>query len=168
MDDVRVLVVDDQEAFRSAMEGVVEVTDGLVLVGSVATGEDALSVVDVLRPGLVLLDVHLPGLDGVEVARRLRTLEGSVEGTPVVVLLSICDEVELDLGGCGSCGSGPTPAADTAPLCAGLLSGPSSPPPSCAASAAASRTRSSPGSRPGHVTRSRPASPGPAAAPPRW
>lgn len=98
MAEVSVLVVDDQPAFREALATVVAATDGFVLVGSAASGEEALTVARAVRPRLVLMDVHLPGIDGVEAARRLRT--GHV--APVVVLLSTypADEVEFD--GCGA------------------------------------------------------------------
>ena len=98
MPDVRVLVVDDQEPFRRAMAAVVEETDGFVVVGSVASGEESLVAARELRPDLVLMDVNLPGINGIEATRTLRA-EG--EG-PVVVLLSTYDEDEFDLQGSGA------------------------------------------------------------------
>ena len=98
MQEISVLVVDDQEPFRQAVAGVVEATHGFALVGSVASGEDALAAVRVLQPRLVLMDVHLPGIDGVEAARRLHSAGGSA----VVFLLSSYEEGELDLSGCGA------------------------------------------------------------------
>jgi DNA-binding NarL/FixJ family response regulator len=98
VEQVSVLVVDDQEAFRSAMAGVVEATDGFVLVGSAASGEEALTLAGALRPQLVLMDVHLPGIDGVEAARRLC----AAGDPPVVVLLSTYEEDEVELDGCGA------------------------------------------------------------------
>jgi DNA-binding NarL/FixJ family response regulator len=98
MSDVRVLVVDDQEPFRRAMTSVVEATEGFVVVGSATTGEEALVASSDLGPELVLMDVHLPGIDGVEATRRL-TAGGD---GPVVFLLSTYDEDELDAAGCGA------------------------------------------------------------------
>jgi DNA-binding NarL/FixJ family response regulator len=69
--DVRVLTVDDQEPFRRAMSAVVGETDGFVVVGSASSGEEALALAADLRPDLVLMDVHLPGIDGIEATRRL-------------------------------------------------------------------------------------------------
>jgi CheY-like chemotaxis protein len=94
--DVRVLVVDDQEPFRRAMATVVEETDGFVVVGSAASGEESLEAAADLQPQLVLMDVHLPGMDGVEASRRLAR-EGRV-----VVLLSTYDTDEFDLDGSGA------------------------------------------------------------------
>jgi len=98
MGDVRVLVVDDQEPFRRAMTTVVDETDGFVVVGSAGSGEDALRIADEVAPDLVLLDVHLPGIDGLEASRRL-THAGA---GPVVVLLSTYDEDQLDVAGSGA------------------------------------------------------------------
>ena len=84
MTEIRVLVVDDQEPFRRAMAAVVDETHGFVVVGSVASGEESLQAASELRPDLVLMDVHLPGIDGVEASRRLTAAPGG----PVVVLLS--------------------------------------------------------------------------------
>ena len=71
MAEVRVLIVDDQEPFRRAMGAVVEETDGFVVVGSATSGEESLVAAAELRPELVLMDVNLPGIDGIEATRRL-------------------------------------------------------------------------------------------------
>jgi DNA-binding NarL/FixJ family response regulator len=94
--EVRVLIVDDQATYRSAMRSVVEATDGFVVVGEVASGEESLAVAGRLRPDLVLMDVNLPGIDGIEATRRLT--DGA--GGPVVILLSTYAEDDFDLDGC--------------------------------------------------------------------
>lgn len=98
MQDVRVLVVDDQEPYRRAMAAVVEATDGFVVVGTSTTGEEALAAAALLRPDLVLMDVNLPGLDGIEAARRLTAPPGG----PVVLLLSTYDVDQVDVAGSGA------------------------------------------------------------------
>ncbi len=98
MTDVRVLIVDDQEPYRCAMAAVVEETDGFVVVGSATSGEESLALASELSPQLVLMDVHLPGIDGIETTRRLT----AAAGAPVVVLLSTYDEDQFDLDDCGA------------------------------------------------------------------
>jgi DNA-binding NarL/FixJ family response regulator len=87
---VRVLVVDDVAAYLGAMVAVVAETPGFEVVGRAASGEAALVVARQSLPDLVLMDVHLPGIDGVEATRRL--LLGP--RPPTVVLLSTYDDDE--------------------------------------------------------------------------
>jgi CheY-like chemotaxis protein len=98
MPDLRVLVVDDQEPFRRAMTAVVDETEGFVVVGSVGSGEESVAIATELLPDLVLMDVNLPGIDGIEATRRLR----AGAEPPVVILLSTYDEDQFDLDGCGA------------------------------------------------------------------
>jgi DNA-binding NarL/FixJ family response regulator len=94
----RVLVVDDQDPFRLAMSAVVDETEGFVVVGAVASGELSVAAAADLGPDMVLMDVNLPGIDGIEAARQIS--EGAAP--PVVVLLSTYDEDDFDLSGCGA------------------------------------------------------------------
>ena len=87
---VRVLVVDDQETFLRAMISVVEETSGFEVVGAASSGEESLVLAARATPDLVLMDVNLPGIDGLEATRRLRG--GHLP--PVVLLLSTYDEDE--------------------------------------------------------------------------
>lgn len=70
-DEVSVLIVDDQEPFREAAHLVVELTDGFVVVGEAEDGETSVEMARALRPDLVLMDVNLPGIDGLEATRRI-------------------------------------------------------------------------------------------------
>ena len=85
---VRVLVVDDHAPFLRAMTSVVEETHGFEVVGQASSGEESLVAAAELRPDLVLMDVNLPGIDGLEATRRLRV----GDAPPVVLLLSTYDE----------------------------------------------------------------------------
>jgi DNA-binding NarL/FixJ family response regulator len=68
---VRVVTVDDQAVFRSAARAIVDHTPGFELVGESADGESALELVPRLDPDIVILDVRMPGIDGIDVAERL-------------------------------------------------------------------------------------------------
>ena len=100
MSPVRVLVVDDQALFRRVMSAVIDETDGFVLVGCAASGEESVVSAGVLRPDLVLMDVNLPGIDGMEATRRLRAEAAAA----IVVLLSTYDEEDWD-GQAEECGA---------------------------------------------------------------
>ena len=95
---VGVLVVDDQDPYRRAMSVVVDSTEGFVVVGVVASGEESVAAAAELTPDLVLMDINLPGINGIEAARQIRGLASA----PVVVLLSTHDEDDFDLSGCGA------------------------------------------------------------------
>ena len=100
MTPVRVLVVDDQALFRRVMSAVVDETEGFVLVGSAASGEESIVTAGRLCPDLILMDVNLPGIDGIEAARRLRADSMAA----AIVLLSTYDEDDWD-GQAQECGA---------------------------------------------------------------
>jgi DNA-binding NarL/FixJ family response regulator len=89
--DVRVLTVDDQERFRRIAGEVIDATPGFAAVGEAASGEEALAAVERLAPQLVLCDVRMPGLDGVDVAQRL----AATHPETIVVLVSTSDRSDL-------------------------------------------------------------------------
>jgi DNA-binding NarL/FixJ family response regulator len=88
---VRVLIVDDQEPFRLAARLVVEATDGFDVAGEAESGEDSVEMARELRPDLVLMDVNLPGINGLEATRRILAELGD---SVVVLLLSTYEEDE--------------------------------------------------------------------------
>ena len=98
---VRVLIVDDQEPFRMAARLVVETTEGFDVVGEAETGEDSVALARELKPDLVLMDVNLPGINGLDATRQI--LDGQNE--PVVVLLLSTYEEEEYAPRAAECGA---------------------------------------------------------------
>jgi CheY-like chemotaxis protein len=86
-----ILIVDDDQRFRGIARKLLE-SEGFHVVGEADDGEAALAAVRELEPDVVLLDVHLPDIDGFEVAERLAT-----KGGPAVVLTSTRDELDFGL-----------------------------------------------------------------------
>lgn len=68
---VRVLVVDDQERFRAVLRELVDAVDGMAVAGEACSGEGALAAAAQMKPQLVLMDLRMPGLGGIEATRRL-------------------------------------------------------------------------------------------------
>ena len=80
-----VLVVDNSSAFRDRLRRLLAGCGGTVLVGEAADGATALADIERLQPDAVLLDLHMPGIDGFAV---LRALKARGQHTPVIVLTS--------------------------------------------------------------------------------
>ena len=90
------VTVDDQAHFRSAATDVIDATPGFVALGEASSGPEALGVVASRAPELVLLDLRMPEMDGIETARRIKGSHPEV----VVVLVTI-----QDLGQVPACAS---------------------------------------------------------------
>jgi two-component system, NarL family, invasion response regulator UvrY len=70
-DPVDVLIVDDQRPFRSVARTVVGLVGGWRVAAEAETGEDAVLAAERVRPGVVLMDINLPGMSGIEATRRI-------------------------------------------------------------------------------------------------
>jgi DNA-binding NarL/FixJ family response regulator len=88
---VTVLAVDDQAVFRRTARSLIAATPGFEQVGEAASGPEALELASELRPDLMLVDVRMPGMDGLETARRL----SEIDPTAVIVLISLDPVPEL-------------------------------------------------------------------------
>ncbi len=89
MADIRVLVVDDQQVVREGLATLLGLLDGIEVVATAGDGNQALALVTELDPDVVLLDLHMPGMGGVEVARELTRRRAR---SRVVVLTTYSDD----------------------------------------------------------------------------
>jgi DNA-binding NarL/FixJ family response regulator len=82
---IRVLLADDHTLVRAGIRGLLQGLSGVEVVGEAGDGQEALRAAESLRPDVILLDVGMPGLNGLEVAGRLATLDPSIR----VIILSM-------------------------------------------------------------------------------
>jgi DNA-binding NarL/FixJ family response regulator len=85
------IVVDDQAPFRAAMKAVLKRTTEFELVGEAADGTEAVSLAARVSPALVLMDINMPGMNGIEATRELVSLHPGI----VVILCSTYDAGDL-------------------------------------------------------------------------
>ena len=93
------MIVDDQAPFRRTAKMVMAATPGFDVVGEAESGEEAVDLFDALTPGLVLMDINLPGINGIEATRRIT----SAHPGATVLLLSTYQAADLP--------AAPTPVA---------------------------------------------------------
>jgi len=86
-----VLVVDDQSTFRAVARTLIGLTAGLQVAAEAETGEQAVELAASLRPPVVLMDINLPGISGIEATKRLRASDPSIK----VILMSTYAAADL-------------------------------------------------------------------------
>ena len=89
---VRVVLVDDHAVIRAGLQQLLAGTDDIVVVGTAANGAEALEVVRELKPDVVLMDLQMPGVDGVAATRNIRAEHLGVD---VLVLTSFSDSERI-------------------------------------------------------------------------
>ena len=97
---VRVWVVDDQTSFRVATAAAVAATKDFVMAGECETGESAIELLRDGGAGIVLMDIHMPGMGGIEATRRIRAAHPDL----MVLLMSTYDAEDLPAGA-ADCGA---------------------------------------------------------------
>jgi DNA-binding NarL/FixJ family response regulator len=97
---VRVWVVDDQASFRRATAATLAAMDDFVMAGECQTGESAIELIPDGGAGMVLMDIHMPGMGGIEAARRIRAAHPDL----LVLLMSTYDVEDLpaEAADCGA------------------------------------------------------------------
>jgi len=91
---VHVLIVDDQAGFRRAAARVLARLPDFEVIGEVDSGEASVEAARQLQPDLVLMDIHLPGIDGPEATRRILADVVGPKVPPIVFLLSTYDAAD--------------------------------------------------------------------------
>jgi DNA-binding NarL/FixJ family response regulator len=89
---LRVIVADDQAAVREGLATLIDLLPGVEVVGAASDGEQALSLVRQLEPDVVLMDLRMPGMGGMEATRRI---QAEHPGTKVVILTTYADDVSV-------------------------------------------------------------------------
>jgi two-component system, NarL family, response regulator LiaR len=92
VDGVTVLIADDHPVVRQGLRTFLDLQDDVAVVGEAATGAEAVAKVEELLPDIVLLDLVMPDLDGIEAARRIRDISPA---TKVIVLTSYADDQKI-------------------------------------------------------------------------
>jgi DNA-binding NarL/FixJ family response regulator len=82
---IRVLLVDDQALARAGLRVILEAEPGFEIVGEASGGAEAVAQARVIRPDVVVMDVRMPGMDGIEATRRI-TGDGALSGVRVLIL----------------------------------------------------------------------------------
>jgi DNA-binding NarL/FixJ family response regulator len=97
---VRVWVVDDQASFRLATAATVAATENFTMGGDCETGEAAIELIPDGSAGIVLMDIHMPGMGGIEATRRIRAAHPDL----IVLLTSTYDVEDLppEVADCGA------------------------------------------------------------------
>jgi DNA-binding NarL/FixJ family response regulator len=102
---IRVLLVDDQELVRTGFRMVLADEDGIEVVGEAGNGNEALTAAERLRPDVIVMDIRMPVMDGVEATRRITSSDAEAAGPRVLVLTTFdADEHVVDALRAGASG----------------------------------------------------------------
>ncbi len=88
MDTIRILLIDDHQVVREGLRRMLELEEDIEVVGEVADSKEALTQVELLSPEVILMDIKMPGMDGIELTRQLKEKQPSCN----VLMLTLYDE----------------------------------------------------------------------------
>jgi DNA-binding NarL/FixJ family response regulator len=91
-ESVRVLIADDHPMFRKGLRGLMQSVDGVEVVGEATGGEEAIALAENLQPDVVLMDINMPGVNGIEATRRILHVNPSI-GVLVLTMYEDDDSV---------------------------------------------------------------------------
>jgi len=101
---IRVLLADDQALVRAGFRALLDAQDGIEVVGEAADGEEAVRLAGAMSPDVILMDIRMPGLDGLTATRRI-TADPRLAGTRIVILTTFeLDEYVFEALRCGASG----------------------------------------------------------------
>ena len=101
MKKIKVLLVDDHRIMREGIRRLLDLDEAMEVVGEAETGEEALAQAQLTHPDIVLMDIRIPGMDGIEATRRLRT---DCPGIQVIMLTSYAEEYVAEAIQAGAAG----------------------------------------------------------------
>jgi DNA-binding NarL/FixJ family response regulator len=104
--NVRVVLVDDQTLVRAGLRMILDETDDIEVTGEAADGAQALDVIGRTRPDVVLMDIRMPVMDGIEATRRIYSRADAVAAPPKIIILTTFDLDEYVLAGLRAGASG--------------------------------------------------------------
>jgi DNA-binding NarL/FixJ family response regulator len=86
MEDIRLLVADDHALFRESLQALFSATPGIEIVGEAASGEETVAMADKAQPDIILMDIKMPGIGGVEATRQILRANANI-GVIMVTML---------------------------------------------------------------------------------
>ncbi len=89
--EVRILLVDDHSMVRKGLRSLIHERDGIMVVGEAATGREALQLVRSLSPDVVVMDIHFPGENGIEISRQI------LAEFPSIKIITLSSDSQLPL-----------------------------------------------------------------------